>query len=206
MIQVYLTDDHPLVVEGIKTLLQDVPQLQLTGFALSGRQCLAFFEKQSCDVLLLDINLPDISGLELCKALKQKHLNLKILALSNYEEGSYVAKMMQNGADGYLLKNVDKQELVRAIEQVHQGKSYLSPQANHALLQNQQHQRRMPIITKREKEVLALIAEGMTNVQIAERLFVSIDTINSHRKNLLTKTNLNNTAALVKFGVENGWI
>jgi DNA-binding NarL/FixJ family response regulator len=151
----------------------------------------------------MDISLPDINGIDLCKTIKKKYPGVIVLALSTFNQGTYIRKMMENGASGYLLKNSGKKEIIDALKTVYSGKAYLSFDAGKALLSDNEEQNNLPALTKREKEVLTFIAEGLTNLQIAEKLFISIDTVDSHRKNLHTKLNVKNTAMLIRFAVEN---
>ncbi len=203
MINVYLVDDHSVVIEGIKSVLQDEETIEIVGFAMTSEKCLQFFEFHTADVILMDISLPDLDGIELCKLITQKQPQIKVLALSTFEQGTYVRKMMESGANGYLLKNSSKQEIIEAIKTVHSGGTYLCFEAGRALKQNDEAQKNLPSLTKREKEVLLKISEGFTNPQISEMLFISIDTVDSHRKNLHSKLNVKNTAMLIKFAIEN---
>jgi len=202
MIRVFIVDDHPLVQEGLRSLLENEKGIELCGYAMNAQSCLGFFVKNTADVILMDVNLPDISGIELCAVIKTKYPGIMVLALSTYNEGSYVNKMMVNGASGYVLKNADKEELIEAIHEVNKGKTYLSFEAGRAM-RKENSVPQLPVITRREKEILALIAEGYTNHEIAGRLFISPTTDDSHRKNLLAKMNMKNTASLIKFAVEN---
>lgn len=129
-----------------------------------------------------------------------------VLALTSFNQGTYVRKMIESGASGYLLKNAGKQEIIEAIKMVAGGKTYLTFDAGQALKSDTQKQNTIPPLTKREKEVLINIAEGLTNNQISEKLFISIDTVDSHRKNLHTKLNVKNTAMLIRFAVENNLV
>lgn len=203
MTKVYVVDDHAVVIEGIYSLLQKEKDIQMAGYASSGANCLEYFRAHTADVILMDISLPDINGVDLCKTIKQKYPGIMVLALSTFNQGSYIRKMMQSGASGYLLKNAGKEEIIEAIKTVTKGKTYLSFDAGQKLRLDEQRFNAIPPLTKREKEVLLHIAEGLTNLQIAEKLFISIDTVDSHRKNLHTKLNVNNTALLVRFAVEN---
>lgn len=202
-IRVFIVDDHPMVVEGMTSMLRQEPSLEVAGYAMNAASCLGFFVSNSVDVVLMDINLPDRSGTDLCKELKDKFPGLKILGISNFNQGSYVREMMNQGASGYVLKNVSKEELLNAIHRVHEGKQYLSLEAGQAMRKESERQKDLPLITKREKEVLALIAEGLTNPAIADKLFVSTSTVDSHRKSLLAKLQVKNTAALIKFAIQN---
>lgn len=202
-IRVFIVDDHPMIVEGMSVMLQQAPSIEVSGFAMNASSCLDFFAQNTADVVLMDINLPDKSGIDLCKELKLKFPDLKILGISNFNQGSYVREMMAQGASGYVLKNVSKEELLEAIQRVKEGQQYLSKEAAQAMRQEAERQRRLPVITKREKEVLILIVEGLTNSAIADKLFVSISTVDSHRKSLLAKLDVKNTASLVKFVLDN---
>lgn len=204
MIRVFIVDDHPLVLEGMRSLLTNEKGIELCGYAGTAQSCLGYFIKNTADVILMDINLPDMSGIDLCKEIKTKYPGIMVLGLSTFSQGSYVTKMVENGASGYILKNAGKEELLEAIREVNKGKTYLSFEAGQAMRQeNASQKNQLPVLTRREKEVLALIAEGNTNPEIAEKLFVSPSTVDSHRKNLLAKLNVKNTASLVKFAIEN---
>jgi DNA-binding NarL/FixJ family response regulator len=196
MIKVFIVDDHPMVVEGLATMLQKIEAMEVVGIAYNARSCLGFFVNQTADVVLMDINLPDQSGIDLCVEVRRKSPNTKILALTNFDQRIYWEKMKQNGASGYLLKNASSEELVEAIQTVHQGGEYWK---DFPTGMTKEH----VVLTRREVEVLALIAEGLTNQEIADKIFVSTSTVDSHRKNLLSKLNVKNTAALVKTALQN---
>jgi DNA-binding NarL/FixJ family response regulator len=206
MIKIYIVDDHSVVIEGIKSVLQNDDSIEVVGFATTSEKCLQFFEMHIAHVILMDISLPDIDGIELCKLITQKYPQIKVLGLSTFEQGTYIRKMMENGANGYLLKNSSKQEIIEAIKTVYSGGIYLCFEAGRALKQATEEQNKLPSLTKREKEVLLKISEGFTNLQISEMLFISIDTVDSHRKNLHTKLNVKNTAMLIKFAIENNML
>lgn len=197
---VFIVDDHYMVVEGIRSLLQAEQGIEWMGHASNANSCLAFLQSRQPDVILMDINLPDISGIELCKEVKQKYPHVFILGLSTFNQLSFIEKMMDNGASGYLLKNAGSDEIVAAIKEVMHGRKYLSAEAagvvKHAAKTGN------TLLTRREKEVLQLIAEGLTNQEIADRLFVSVSTVDTHRKNLLQKLAAKNTAALVKIAMD----
>ena len=199
-IRVFIVDDHPMVIEGLSSMLRSQPTIELAGFATNAASCLGFFVNQSVDVVLMDINLPDKSGIELCALVKAKSPITKIIALSNFDQLSYVERMKESGASGYLLKNTPLAELMEAIETVNAGGvwwNYLEK------FTNQMEAKQVMMLTRREKEVLGLIADGLTNIEIADKLFVSSSTVDSHRKNLISKLHVKNTAALVRFAFEN---
>jgi DNA-binding NarL/FixJ family response regulator len=205
MIRVFIVDDHPLVQEGMRSLLNGEKDIELCGYAMTAASCLGFFLNNTADVILMDIELPDMNGIDLCKEIKMKYPGVMVLGLSTFNQGSYVTRMMENGASGYVVKNADKKELLEAIHEVNKGKTYLSFEAGQAL-RKKSATAQVPLITRREKEILTLIAEGLTNPEIAEKLFVSSSTVDSHRKNLLAKLNVKNTASLVKFAMEHALI
>ncbi len=204
MIKLFVVDDHYMVIEGIRSLLQAEQDVQWMGNAGNADSCLAFLQQQQPDIILMDINMPGMSGIELCKVVKAKYPTVNIIALSTFNQSSYVSKMLENGADGYLLKNATREEIMEAIRSVIKGGKYLSFET--AKLLRADERRDTPMLTRREKEVLELIAEGLTNQQIADKLFVSPTTVVTHRTHLLEKLNAKNTAALVKIAALKGLI
>ena len=205
MTSLYIVDDHSVVIEGILSLLQNSPEIVVVGFANTATDCLNFVKNNSVDVILMDINLPDINGVELCKQIKSEQPEIKILALSTFNQISYINKMMANGASGYLLKNITKNELTTAINTVLEGKTFHSFEVAETI-KIAGTKGILPILTKRENDILKLVVEGLTNPQIAEKLFISQDTVDSHRKNLHTKLGVTNTALLVRYAIENGLV
>jgi DNA-binding NarL/FixJ family response regulator len=202
MIRVYIVEDHSVVIEGIVSLLQNEKNLEVVGYSVNGQDCIDYFVNHTADVILMDISLPDMSGIDLCRIIKKKYPGIMVLALSTFSQGIYISKMMESGASGYLLKNSGKKEIVQALDDVSRGKTYLSFEAGQALKSNHIKNNHSPILTKREKEVLGLIAEGLTNQQIADKLFISVDTVDSHRKNLYNKLEVKNTATLIRYAIE----
>jgi DNA-binding NarL/FixJ family response regulator len=153
-------------------------------------------------VAIVDINLPDISGIDLTEKIRREFPQVKVLAMSTFNERSYISQMIQNGASGYLVKSASKEEIEEAILCAHEGKMYLSAALQPSGNMGYDPTKKLPLLTSREKEVLLLIAEGMTNPQIAQQLFISLHTVDSHRKNLLTKFEVNNTAGLIKLAAK----
>jgi DNA-binding NarL/FixJ family response regulator len=205
LIRVFIVDDHPLVLEGIRSLLQSQESIELAGYAMTAQACLTYFLSGTADVILMDIELPDINGIDLCGEIKKKYPGVMVLALSTFTQGSYISRMMKNGASGYVVKNAGREELLEAIFEVSKGKTYFSFEAGQAMRKDSMLPQ-VPVITRREKEILLLIAEGLTNPEIAAKLFVSCSTVDSHRKNLLAKLGVKNTASLVKFAIDNSLI
>lgn len=199
-IKVFIVDDHYMVIEGIRSLLQNEKGFEFVGHAMNAESCLAFLKTMQPDVILMDINLPDKSGIELCNEVKMKYPSIQIVGLSSFNQQSFIEKMMESGASGYVLKNATREELCEAITTVMNGQQYLSDEAASIILRNEDSKK--PILTRREKEVLALIAEGLTNHEIAEKLFVSTTTVDTHRKNLMAKFEVKNTATLIRMAAQ----
>ncbi len=203
MIRVLIVDDHPVVIEGIHSLLMNENDIAWVGQAMNAASCLGFFVNNTADVVLMDISMPGMDGVELCAIMKEKYPGIFILGLSTFNQALYIKKMMENGASGYILKNSSKEELIKAIHAVNEGDIFFSGEVGQALAEYQKSSKtELPVLTPREKEILELIAEGYTNPQIASKIFLSQFTVDSHRKNLLAKLNVKNTATLIKLAVE----
>jgi len=203
MIRIFLVDDHPVVIEGIHSLLKNEKDIEWAGHAMNAQSCLGFFVNNTADVVLMDISMPGMDGVELCAIMKEKYPGIMILGLSTFNQGLYIKKMMENGASGYILKNSTKEELIKAIQIVNEGAIYFSGEVGQALKEYQKASNVvLPELTPREKEILQLIAEGYTNPQIAEKIFLSPFTVDSHRKNILAKLKVKNAATLIKLAVE----
>jgi DNA-binding NarL/FixJ family response regulator len=200
MIRVFIVDDHPMVVEGIRSMLTQLPEVEVVGHAMNAASCMGFFVSNTADVVLLDINLPDQSGIDVCKELLKKKTGLKIIALTNFDQLTYLQNMKDAGARGYLLKNSSIEEIEKAIQAAVSGKEYWLGRDS---VRDSISDHNQPLLTRREIEVLKLIAEGLTNQEIADKLFVSASTVDSHRKNLISKLQAKNTAALVRTALEN---
>ena len=200
-IKLFIVDDHFMVIEGIHSLLQHEQDIEWMGHAGNAASCMAFLQHQTPDVILMDINLPDKSGIDLCKEVKQQHPHINILGLSTFNQQSFIEKMIANGASGYVLKNASQPELMEAIQTVANGKQFLSFDAAQAL-RKPDTELNAPVITRREKEVLLLIADGMTNNEISKELFISSTTVDTHRKNLLTKFDAKNSASLIRIAAQ----
>jgi DNA-binding NarL/FixJ family response regulator len=205
MIQVLIVDDHPVVVEGLQKLFCQTGKHYSCAIAYSVAECHKALKVFVPDIVLLDINLPDGNGIDLCKTILQMCPNTKILALSSFGERSYISRMMESGAKGYLLKNSSEEEILQAVQEVMEGKTYLGFEVAD-ILKNTSSNGEKPLLTRRETEVLIYIADGFTNQEIADKLFISSQTVDSHRKNLLMKLNARNTAALVKIAISQGFI
>ncbi|WP_462250408.1 response regulator [Ferruginibacter sp.] len=206
MTSVYIVDDHELIIEGITSFLQKEKNITMAGYATTALACINFFKCNIADVILMDINLPDMNGMDLCKIIKTNYPGINVIALSTLNQGSYITQIIENGASGYLLKNADKKEILEAIATVQKGKTFFSFEAGKIYTATKEKRTGLPVLSKREKEILKLIAEGLTNIEISKQLFISIDTVDTHRKNLYTKLKVNNTAQLIRSGIENNYL
>lgn len=201
MIKIAIADDHQLILNGLKAILNESTEIDIAFTVTDGQQLLQQLEIEVPKLLLLDIELPDSNGIDLCKTVKIKYPGIKIIALTNHEETVYVRKMMKSGADGYLLKGTDQATLIEAITTVAKGEQFIDDSIKKNILQETISGKKadsMLKLTKRENEILSLIANEYSNQEIADKLFLSIRTVESHRLSLSQKLNVKNTVGLVK--------
>ncbi|MFT3700880.1 MAG: response regulator transcription factor [Agriterribacter sp.] len=196
-IKILIVDDHLMVQEGMKALLGGMDFVRIAGTAGNAFEAMHILKDAPVDLALVDISLPEVSGIELIEKIKKEYPAIKILAMSTFKERSYISQAVLHGASGYLFKSASKEEIEEAIFTVYEGKLFLSLEID-AKEFHKGTPAEIPILTRREKEILNMIAEGLTNSQIADKLFISLHTVDSHRKNILTKFAVNNTAALIK--------
>ena len=192
-VSILLIDDHDMVIEGMKAILKHVENVQVVATANNAFDAISILKKTKIDLCFLDINLPDVSGIDLCLKIRNEFPEIYIIALSTFNQRSYIAQMMQNGASGYLLKSATKEEIEEAITTVLQGKLFFNISSIAT-----PNEKDTPLLTRREKEILLLIADGLTNIAIGKKIFLSPHTVDSHRKNLFIKFDVNNVALLVK--------
>jgi two-component system, NarL family, response regulator NreC len=213
MLKVFITDDHELYLEGLVLLLNKQPGIQVVGSALTGKELLQKLPETEVDILLLDVHLPDTGEEELLKKIRTVHPELKILYLTIMRGTRYIHKLIRHDIHGYILKNTSIEELVKALKTVSEGKKYFSKEIN--IIDTDQDFRNTvtiedkkvdEILSKREIEVLTLICKEYSNSEIAEKLFLSVSTVETHRKNLIAKLGVNNTVGLVKFALRNNLI
>jgi DNA-binding NarL/FixJ family response regulator len=196
-----IADDHVMIIKGFESMLQHLSDCTFIFGVLSGTELLLKLEQEKPDILLLDINIPGMSGVELCKVISFKYPAVKIIALTSHEETMYVKKMMRNGASGYLLKSIDPDTFISAIRTVMGGSQFIDTRLQQIMLAESIYGRKQTpgmVLTKREIEVLVMIAEEQSNQQIAQKLFISLRTVETHRFNLIRKLEVKNTAGLVK--------
>lgn len=202
MINIFIIDDHPLVAGGIAMMLKDVDYLNIQGTATTGTEAVEFLNSHQPEIILLDISLPDIDGLQLCQIIRKNNQYSKIIGLTSANDTSIIMQLLHRGANGYLLKNMERDELLEAIDKVINGKIFLSKAANEKVLEQfssiSSAINEMPAITRREKEIIILLEEGLNGPQIAEKLFLSPYTVETHRRNLMQKLRVNSTQQLLK--------
>ena len=202
-IQIIIIDDHPVVLQGFRYLLEDITEIMVVGCFTTALDGLAFLSANNVDIVLLDINLPGMNGMDACIEIKKHHPHTRILAISNNNERGIVMRMLQNGASGYILKNASVEELLACIKDALHDRLVLSAQIKNILAHvSTKDMVATPRLTRREKEVLKLVAEGMTTAAIAEQLFISPLTVETHRRNLMQKFEVNNTASLIRMAAE----
>jgi len=207
-IKIIIADDHTMFLEGIVSLLENEESIHIIGKAANGKSALEIIENTLPDIILLDISMPEMDGIEVSKIIKQKHPSVKILIVSTHSNIQMIAKLIRIGVDGYLLKNAEKQELLHAINTIQNGKTYFCKEVeeknedNNSKIKSETLQ--ITELSNREKEILILIAQEFTGSEIAEKTFISLNTVNTHRRNLISKLNVKNTAGLVKYAIEYG--
>ena len=206
MLKALIVEDHPIVSDSLSNLIRtSVPALECY-HVTTAHDGLAWLNGNKAAIILLDINLPDMSGIEFCSIAKSRFGDLKILAITSIEQRHVVDQALAAGIHGYILKSSDTDEILEAITQVMNGNRFVSKSVTELLKGKLPTNGHLPILTRREVEVLKLIADGLTNQEIADKLFISAWTVDSHRKNLLLKFNAKNTAILVKTAVTSGTI
>lgn len=209
-IRILLIDDHAVLREGLKALLNSEPMLDVIGDAPDGREGIRLTEELKPDVVVADISMPGLNGIESVRILRDSDPYIKLIILSMHSDQEYVAKALQAGANGYVLKQGDSTEVIKAIEAVMGGEAYLSPAISKYLitdfLKHHPSELEEPKLTTREREVAQLIAEGQSTREISEILMVSIKTIETHRGNVMKKLKTKSTADITKYALKRGWI
>ena len=210
MIKLFIVDDHQIMINGIVESLKIRPDIQVAGFALDAHDALQWIRGNEFDVLLLDVSLPDSDGIELCRRIIKIRPQSRIIGLTTFHQVSFIQAMLKNGASGYLFKNTTEEELCEAIDVVMRGEQYLSEEVKDIIIQkstfSSRHDSFIPKLTRREKEVLELILAEKTTHEIADTLFLSVSTVETHRMNLCAKLGARNTAGMVKNAIKFGLI
>ncbi len=209
MINVFIIDDHQMVVDGLQLMLQTDEEINCIGFSLNGEDGVKQVKLLKPEIVLLDINMEGLNGIDTCKLLQKESPQADIIAITMHKESSLIKLMLNHGAKGYVLKNAGQDELIEAIKTVHSGKTYLGNVVNEIIIDSLTHTGKsqrisnpFPTLSRREKEVLDLILKEYTTQEIADKLFISFGTVETHRRNMLTKTGARNTAGLVRTAIE----
>ena len=214
MTKILIADDHAMFADGIASILESEKNMEVVSRCLDGPSTIEYLKSNDVDVLLLDVNLPGMSGIDVCKEVTSNYKKTKVLAISMFNEESFVTEILNNGAMGYILKNTGRQELLKAINTILSGQSYFSDDVTQTIMKglmkqrtaSKQTEKLLPKVSRREKEVLQLIVKEFTTQEIANELFISLKTVESHRSNLLAKLNARNSAGLVRIAMENNLI
>ena len=212
-IKVVIADDHAVVREGVRLILSREPDIDIVGEAGNGREAIDLVAKTKPHVVVMDISMPEMGGIEATKRVKDAWPKVNVLALTMHEDESYVFQLLKAGASGYVLKRGAAQDLVQAIRSAARGEAFLYPSVARSVLQDYlnriatgEDRKRYDGLTDREREVLALIAEGLSNQEIATKLFISIKTVQTHRTHIMEKLDLHNRAQLVRYAIRKGLI
>jgi DNA-binding NarL/FixJ family response regulator len=205
-IKVFLADDHNIVRQGLKLILSAQPDMEVVGEAGNGREAIEAVAKLKPDLVLMDVAMPELNGIEATRRMVEANPRLKVLVLSMHKEAVYVREILRAGARGYILKDAIDTELLSAVRSVVRGDGYISPAVSGALLNDYRKDVTDPadLLSNREREVLQLIAEGKTNKEIAVKLNLSVYTVDSHRGKIMEKLNLHSTGELVRFAIKHG--
>jgi two-component system, NarL family, nitrate/nitrite response regulator NarL len=199
-IKLFLVDDHKIFVRGVASLLSTEKNLEIIGFASSGQETLNFIQDHEPDLIITDIQMPGMDGIELTLKIKENYPHIKVIGLSMLDKPEIIKELIAAGADGYLLKDIEKSELCLAINEVYNGKIYYSGSIAQSLMKSLSNRE---LLTKREREIIGLIINENTNSQIADKLFISERTVESHRKNIFRKTNVKTIVGLIKYAYDN---
>jgi len=209
-IKVAIIDDHEVVINGLKAMLSNHESLQIVFTTTQADVLMTFLKTYGADVVLMDIQMPDISGIDLCKMVRRQHEEVKVIAFSSFDDTHYIKQVLRNGASGYILKNADQQTIIAAVQTVMEGGEFIDESVKRLLIHESITGQRRSIyeipLTKREKEILKLIAEENTNQQVADALYISLRTVETHRLNITQKLGVKNTAGLVKEAIKRGLI
>jgi two-component system response regulator NreC len=212
-VRIVLAEDHTILREGLRALLTADPDFEIIGEAADGREAVRFVEKQIPDLILMDLSMPRMTGMDAIREIKKRYPQTKIIALTVHKTEEYLRTTLQAGADGYVLKDATHDELMMAIESVLKGKTYLSPGVSGKVIEgylegkeSQIPPSKLGLLSQREREVLKLIAEGYKNKEIATDLCISLKTVEKHRANLMKKLDLHNAAALTAYAIEQGLV
>ena len=209
-IEIVLVDDHQVMLEGLRALLENETEMAVVGEATDGRAALELIEQTQPDIVILDVAMPELNGIDTARLIASKHPKVKMLALSMHPNQRYVAEMLQAGAAGYLLKSCAFDQMVQAIREVMGGGTYLSSQVARTVVSDYEDKVQaepegdLSVLSRRERQVLQLVAEGCSTKQIAKRLDVSVKTVDTHRQHIMNKLAIHSVAELTKYAIREG--
>ena len=215
-IRILIADDHPIFIDGIVSLIEGIEGFSVVETAENGKVAIEKIPVAKPDIILMDINMPVMEGVEATRIIKETYPAVKVIMLTMYDEIRLIKDVLEIGARGYILKNIGRNDLIKALETVSSGKPYLDPAVQEKMItslsgnseeeDDEPNDEMVESITQREMEILQLIAIGLTSGEIAKKLFISKNTVETHRKNVLGKLNVKNTASLLKFAYQNGLV
>jgi DNA-binding NarL/FixJ family response regulator len=214
--RILIADDHPIFIDGIISLIDGIDGFTVVNTAVNGQDAISKIEESLPDIILMDINMPVMDGVEATRIIKKEYPDVRVIMLTMYDEIRLIKDVLEIGARGYILKNIGRDDLIKALETVSKGQPFLDPAVQEKMIislsgpeeeeEDEPNAELVNSITQREMEILQLIAMGLTSSEIAKKLFISKNTVETHRKNLLGKLNVKNTAALLKFAYQNGLV
>jgi len=214
-IKILIVDDHEVVRDGLKNILLSLNNVAIAGEAANGEDAISFYDSLKPDLVIMDISMPGMNGIEATRIIKENDPNAKILILTMHDNQEYLNQIIRSGAKGFVLKNTDKEELLDAVKTVAGGENFFSKDISKLIIENyirsakdsdkNEGYKEVPL-TKREVEILKYIAEGNSNQEIANKLYISYNTVDTHRKNIMHKLSIKNTAGLVRYAIEKGLI
>lgn len=209
-INIYIADDHQLLIDGLVSALNDYPEIKIIGVANDGKKVLNDLQFHKPQVLLLDLNMPQVDGLQVIEQVKENYKGVKILVLSNYNAAHIIKETQQKGADGYLLKNGSIGELITAIKALYEGGNYFEHLEHNPATKETSYFMddfmKEYLLTKREHDILILMAKGKSSIEISDMLFISAATVNTHRRNILKKLGLKRTSEIMNLAAAKGWL
>ncbi len=213
-IRILIADDHPLIAEGIKNTFINQPEFKVVAMATNGKEALEIVKSNLIDVVLLDIDMPEMNGIDCAREITKHYSQVKVAMLSMHQEASLIRELIAIGVKGYMLKTIPTDELLLAIKTIYNGKDYFTADVTKAILNTTttntsiiNYTQKSPLIhqlTDREKEIIGYLTQGYTNPQIGEKLFISPRTVDTHRTNIMKKIGVNNVASLIRFAFQNG--
>ncbi|MEX0290563.1 MAG: response regulator [Flavobacteriaceae bacterium] len=204
MVNIVIADDHQMFREGLVSLLEEEQEIRILGEASNGAEALKLIEEQSPDLVLLDIEMPEMDGFDTMRALRKRKSECKVLVLTTHKSPQFIKNILKSGASGYLQKDAGKARLIEAIQTVHSTGAFYTPETGQLLIESMKEAKPTATLSSRELEIIRLISEQQTTAEIAKSLFISTHTVESHRQNILLKLGLKNSAGLVKYAFQKG--